>query len=250
LQVLFADQLYRAFDLPRRYLPFYLLTQLTEPVWPLFVIGLVAAVLKTRRLDRESLQAGLVLAWLGIPVAYVVVARPPLYDGMRHFLFVLPPVFVFAAIGLDFLFGRIRRFPINAAFVALLLLPGVLGIIRLHPYEYAYFNGFVGGTGGVFRHYETEYWLTCYREAVERLDAAVQTPTRLFVHREPAVAAPFATANVAVLDERGAASDVRSGDFVLVSTRTNEDRQTYHDAPELLSVGRVGATFCVIKSIP
>ena len=64
------------------------------------------------------------------------------------------------------------------------------------------------------------------------------------------MAAPFAAANVSVLDERGAVNDVRSGDYVLVSTRTNEDRQTFHDAPVVLSVGRAGATFCVIKSIP
>ena len=30
---------------------------------------------------------------------------------------------------------------------------------------------FVGGTGGVFRHYETDYWLTCYKEAVERFNS-------------------------------------------------------------------------------
>ena len=250
LQVLFGDQIYRAFELPRRYLPFYLLAQLTEPVWPLFGASLVAIILRMRRRDHRSLEAGLILAWLAVPVAYVVIARPPLYDGMRHFLFVLPPVFVFGAIGLDILFTKLHGVPVKAAFAALLVLPGILGIVRLHPYEYAYFNSFVGGTGGVFRHYETDYWLTCYKEAVERFDATVHAPTRLFVHREPAVAAPYATSNVSVLDERGAASDIRSGDYILVSTRTNEDRQTFHEAPELLSVGRAGATFCIIKTIP
>jgi hypothetical protein len=250
LQVLFADHVYRAFELPRRYLPFFLMAQLTEPVWPLFVVGLVVAGLRIRGNARLSLQGILILAWFAIPVAYVVLARPPLYDGMRHFLFIIPPIFIFAGIAVDFIFGQIHRLPINALLAALLLLPGLTGILRLHPYEYAYFNGFVGGTGGVFRHYETDYWLTCYKEAVERFNSTLQSPVRLFVHREPAVAAPFAAANVAVLDERGAARSIHSGDYVLVSTRTNEDRQTYHDAPALLSVGRVGATFCVIKSIP
>ena len=108
----------------------------------------------------------------------------------------------------------------------------------------------MGGTGAVFRHYETDYWLTCYKEAVEDFNARISEPTTLFVHREPDVARPYAASNVTILAEHGALNEIQSGDFVLVSTRTNEDRQTFHNAPWLLSVGRAGATFCVVKSIP
>ena len=33
-------------------------------------------------------------------------------------------------------------------------------------------------------------------------------------------------------------------------TRTNEDRQDFHDAPAIITIGRAGAIFCVVKSIP
>ena len=250
LQVLFADHIYRAYDLPRRYLPFFLFAKLTEPVWPLFLLGLGVAALRYRTSPRELARLLIVLAWFGIPVGYVLLARPPLYDGMRHFLFMLPPVFIFPAVALEFLARRIPVVPASATLALLLLIPGIGGILELHPYEYAYFNAFVGGTGGVFRHYETEYWLTCYKEAVEDFDSRITAPARLYVHREPEVAQPYAAPNVTVLAERGAKSDITSGDFVLVSTRTNEDRQTFHDAPGLLTVGRAGATFCVVKGIP
>lgn len=250
LQVLFADHIYRAFELPRRYLPYLLLVNLTEPVWPLFLVGLLVAGSKFRRDRRGFLEALLILAWLLVPIAYVLVARPPMYDGMRHFLFILPPVFIFAALALDEIFKKVRWKIVTGPLALVLLLPGLLGIVQLHPYEYAYFNSFVGGTGSVFRHYETEYWLTCYREAVQQFNSAVTAPAKLFVHREADVAQPFAAANVTVLDQRGAANTIRSGDFLLVSTRTNEDRQAFRDAPWLLSVGRAGATFCVIKKIP
>jgi len=85
---------------------------------------------------------------------------------------------------------------------------------------------------------------------VHHFNARVKGPARLFVHREPDVAQPYAASNVDVLAERGAMNEIKSGDYVLVSTRTNEDRQTFHNAPWLLSIGRAGATFCVIKSIP
>jgi hypothetical protein len=247
---LFAGAIYRADDLPRRYLPFFLGASLTEFVWPLFLIGILRAGSMLRSLPRRLVAAGLILAWFVVPLLYAIVARPPMYDGMRHFLFLLPPVFVFGAIALDLLFLKIGNNSANAAFAAFLLAPGIFGMIQLHPYEYAYFNTFVGGTGGAFRHYETDFWLTCYREAVQQFDGMVTTPVLLYVHREPGVAQPYAAANVAVREQRGAASQIGSGDYILVNTRTNEDRDTFHEAPAILSVGRAGATFCVIKRIP
>ena len=71
---------------------------------------------------RQSLQAVLVLLWFALPLAYVLIARPPLYDGMRHFLFIIPPVFIFAAFALEFVFGLIHGdCAINAVLAALLL---------------------------------------------------------------------------------------------------------------------------------
>ncbi|HEX2698325.1 MAG TPA: hypothetical protein VHM28_11510, partial [Anaerolineales bacterium] len=171
LNVLFGDQLYRAYDLPRRYLPFYLFFTLTEFVWPLFVLGLIAAYRKLKKDFQRSVQAGLILAWFVIPTAYVIFRNPPNFDGMRHFLFILPPIFVFAGFAFDLLFEKVSRAWINVLILAATLAPGVAGIIQLHPYEYAYYNSFIGGTGGAFQHYETEYWLTCYKEAVEKIDA-------------------------------------------------------------------------------
>jgi 4-amino-4-deoxy-L-arabinose transferase-like glycosyltransferase len=250
LPVLFADQIYRAYDLPRRYLPFFLLSTLTEFVWLLVVVGTVVALRNFRSDRRRFVQVILLLLWFLLPAAYVILRRPPIYDGMRHFLFILPPVFVLTSVAFDFAFRHIRKPAINAALVGVILLPGLIGIASLHPYEYTYYNSFVGGTGGVFRHYETDYWLTCYKDAVEAFNREEAGPVKLYVHREPEVAQPYAASNVSVLDERGAKAQISSGDFILVNTRTNEDRQTFHDAPVLLSIGRAGATFCEIKRIP
>jgi len=64
LPVLFGDQVYRAYDLPRRYLPFFLLFTLTEFVWPLFSLGLVAAYLKIKTDFPKLIQICLFLPGL------------------------------------------------------------------------------------------------------------------------------------------------------------------------------------------
>ncbi len=250
LPVLFGDQVYRAYALPRRYLPFFLFFTLTEILWPVFLLGLVATYQKLKRDFPRLIQILLILAWFVIPFAYAILGRPPMYDGMRHFLFMLPPIFIITGFAFEYLFDLVKKKWISILLVVIALLPGVLGIARLHPYEYTYYNSFIGGTAGAFRHYETDYWLTCYKEAVEQFDQIATGPVKLYVHREAEVAQPYAARNVAILDERGAETQIQSGDYILVNTRTNEDRKTFRDDPTILNVGRAGATYCVIKEIP
>ena len=126
----------------------------------------------------------------------------------------------------------------------------MFGIFQLHPYEYAYYNSFVGGTNNVFREYETDYWLTCYKEAVEQLNATTSAPINLFVKREAYIAATYANNNISVQDLRGATDQVQAGDYVLINTRTNEDKSTFKDAPLVIEIKRGEATFCIIRQIP
>jgi len=258
LSVLFGAQVYRASDLPYRYLPFLLATTLTEPVWFLFIFGLIIAYWKmfTKKIikPRYFVTLTLVLAWFAILIAYVLLRRPAIYDGFRHFLFILPPVFIFIGFAFEFIFEKIKfkamLYWIHAVLLIVIIIPGIAGIIQLHPYEYAYYNSFIGGTDGAFRSYETDYWLTCYKAAVEQLNNRTTAPVNLFVKREAYVAAPYANKNINVLDLRDAADQVKSGDYILVNTRTNEDRSTFKDAPIVIEIKRGNATFCIVRQIP
>ena len=276
LAVLFNGEIHRAGSLPLRYLPFMLAATLTEPVWFLFLIGLIGAFWMRPKIhpldqnDRRKYFASLalILSWFVILLAYVILRRPAMYDGFRHFLFILPPVFIFIGFAFEFIFERINLLVdaistprisnntnnpavwLHAGLIIILISPGLVGVLRLHPYEYAYYNSFIGGTNGAFRNYETDYWLTCYKDAVEQLNDRITAPVNLFVKREAYIAATYAEDNVNVHDLRGAEDQARSGDYVLVNTRTNEDRSTFKDAPIIIEVKRGNATFCIVRQIP
>jgi hypothetical protein len=179
-----------------------------------------------------------------------------MYDGIRHFLFIVPPIFIFSGFTFEtvlyFLSTHAVRYAnwLYAGFVILILLPGVLGIVRLHPYEYTYYNSFIGGVRGAFRNYETDYWLTCYKEAVQDLNSSISEPANLFVHREAYIAEYYAENDITVSDQRGEADQIRSGDYLLVNSRTNEDRRILKDIPPAIQVRRDGALFCTIGRIP
>ena len=255
LSVLFAGDVYRAGELPRRYLPFMLATTLTEPVWILFICGVFIGYwklfterskIKTNKLTTLTLT----LLWFLLLVAYVLIRRPSMYDGLRHFLFILPPVFILTGFAFEFLFQHIALNWLRAAIIMVLFFPGLAGILNLHPYEYTYYNSLIGGTSQAFRNYETDYWLTCYKEAVEKLDNRLDEPFNLYVHREAYIADYYADAETNIHELRGAIQEVKSGDYVLVNTRTNEDRRVFKDAETVLQIGRGDAVFCMTKRIP
>lgn len=251
LQVLFNGQLYRADELPRRYLPALLAFTLTEPTWFLFAAGLFAAFwnqLKQSTRGTSLLTSYLLLLlWFLIPFFYVILRKPPMYDGYRHFLFMLPPVFIFAGFVFEKLFEAIKTREMMIALIIILLAPSIYGLIQLHPYQYAYYNSFIGGTSGAFRTYETDYWLTCYKDAVEQFN---EPNAQLFIKREPGIAAYYAGANITIRDYRAEFGEIGSGNFVLVNTRANEDIKTFKEAPVVLQIHRGSAVFCEIKQIP
>lgn len=269
LGLLFEGEIYRANNLPLRYFPFMFAATLTEPVVPLFVLGILASfwkMLKSYKQDQggKTVTLVLILVWFLTLVAYIFLRRPSMYDGIRHFLFILPPVFVFIGLAFEFIVeGTVKLLKrlglpawlsspawLYAGLGLVLLVPGLYGIIKLHPYQYTYYNFYIGGTNRAFRNYETDYWLTCYKDAVEALNEITDAPVRLFIKREAYLARPFANENIQILQLQGALDEIRSGDYVLSNSRTNDDMTTYPRAPVVVEISRVGAKFCTIRQIP
>lgn len=243
IQVLFSGQLYRAYELPWVYLPKLLILTLTEPVLPLAAAGILTVIWK--RQNWNALAP--ILLWFVIPFLYVILRRPPLSDNYRHFLFILPPLFIFAGVGLEFIASRFLQKRAVAVISSLLLLPGIYSGSLLHPYEYAYYNSLAAEVNG---NYETDYWLTCYREAVLEFNESAPEGSQLFVRREAYIAAYYADPRIAVRDYRNEKNTIQTGDYYLVNTRANEHLVFLRDEPAVVEVSRMGAALCVIKQVP
>ena len=106
------------------------------------------------------------------PVAYVIIRGSTLYNGIRHLLFILPPLAVVCAISLGKLLDMAGKRSSKTRQLAWLgacayfLLTGYTAF-RLHPYQYIYYNELAGGTRIASQSYETDYWGTVYKELAE-----------------------------------------------------------------------------------
>jgi hypothetical protein len=94
-----------------------------------------------------------------------------LYNGLRQFLFLIPPLILLATYGVTRALAFLWRRRQTALLLLLILCLGssyawtAREMLELHPYEYAYFSPLAGGITGAEGHYEIDYWNTCQRAA-------------------------------------------------------------------------------------
>ncbi|HUH85895.1 MAG TPA: glycosyltransferase family 39 protein, partial [Stellaceae bacterium] len=177
-RTLFAGRYFPASDLPWAYLPTYIVLALPELVLVLLAVAPVAAILVARRrgwrLERASALQLFVLAFaIVFPVAYAVAIKAVLFDGMRHFIFVLPLIAALTAVVADAALERLQRLAFRGYAYGALALYGVAHIAimaSLHPDEYVYYNGFIGGVEGAAGLFKLDYWANSYAEAVSGLE--------------------------------------------------------------------------------
>jgi hypothetical protein len=173
IKTLLDGHVYEMGDVPRWYVPVYLLIKL-----PLFVlVGAAAAfafIAYPGAADRRSETA--LLAFIAtFPVICEVIDRGPAFTGLRHFLFVVPPFAVLAGLGFDCLLTEIETHGRALAMAALAAIGAVLLwnaaiLVELHPYQYLYYNPLVGGLEGASGLYVTDYWVNIMPEAVDDLE--------------------------------------------------------------------------------
>ena len=246
LKVLFYGDTYRAYELPLRYLPVLLGITLTEPVWILFTLGLSVVVFKLFKKNLAWKSLIIIIFWFVLIISYVLIMRPPMYDGFRHFLFILPPVFILAGFGIEQICTWGGKPWLNTFVMLGILFYGARGIAKLYPYEYAYYNSFVGGTSGAQGTFETDYWLTCYKDAVGAFAQLADGEEKVLItYREPVNAAYYAPENIKIID----ALPFEPGDYLLLSARLDEVDKIERKSPNIIEIGQDGAIFCAIREI-
>ncbi len=245
--ILFNGRIYKADELPGMYFPTFLGIQLTETALILICGGIALSA----RLFVRSRLAGpltLFLVWFVSPAALIIAARVPLYDNARQLYFLLPPLFVLAGLCLDGLFALLTRPAIQAGILFIAALPGILLAIRLHPYEYVYYNSLVGGTGGAYRRFETDYWGISFREVAEYLNSSAPQGSSVLVFGPDQILKQYLRPDIGI--EVPPESPPAAHDFVAMQTRANIDERHCGDTETVYSVGRRGAIFSFLKRIP
>jgi tetratricopeptide (TPR) repeat protein len=157
----------RTTDIPAGYLLKWI--SIGTPLYILIgFIGSLAFIVKWTK-SKQNTSFLLVLFATVFPVFYIIYKKSVVYDGMRHIMFVLPLLSLFAALFVDYLLQLLENKKIMQGVVVcltliLLALPARF-MFANHPNEYTYFNELAGGIKGAYGNYETDYYFNSLKGA-------------------------------------------------------------------------------------
>lgn len=139
---------------------------LTTPILLLMLFSFSLVFFKD--LKKYSLYIFCVLALI-INVLLYLFLKPYIYNGMRHFLYLIPLVVVCGVLFINEFSIKLKsNYKIIfflTIFIYLILL--IFNLVKLYPHQYIYFNEIAGGVKNAYLRYDTDYWGTTYKDAVE-----------------------------------------------------------------------------------
>ncbi len=254
---LFGGALIKVTEMPRSYLPTLLALKLPEMFGALAAGGVAGALVGAfRHGNTANRRAVLLLVALAaaLPIAVAVAMRPAMYNGIRHFLFVVPPLAVAGGLAGAWLFDALRRrghlaaMAAAAVFIIGIALP-MVDMVRLLPYEYTSFNRLAGGVRGARDRYMLDYWGLSLKQASQGLAAKIAE----LGLRKPsdrrwklAVCGPHRSPQVELGADFETTWDPKGADFAMM---LGEFYCRKFDAPLLVDVVRNGVVYARVHDI-
>jgi hypothetical protein len=254
---LYAGKVISVTAMPASYLPRLFALKLPEIMLALGLAGtagaLVAATRRELPLNRRANFVLVVLAAI-LPVLVAILAHPAFYNGLRHFVFVVPPFAVLGGLAGAWLFERARIFGttatavIAAVFIGGLALP-VSDMMRLHPYQYTAFNWASGGVRIAHDNFMLDYWGLAFKQAGAALRVKLDE-----MHLKPPdgrrwtieICGPQRPAEVALGPEFETTWDRKRADFaMMLGTFYCRDLT----APVLVEINREGIDYARVYDI-
>jgi hypothetical protein len=186
--------LFRGWDFPIQKIPRgYLLTWIFMAIPLIFHLGFVAGstwmIVRYKRLSILQKACAIMVWWqvLFLPL-FAVIRRSPVYDGMRHFLFITPGIVAIAAIAIIWLYQvlvtkRQKQFLVGLVVVAYAGI--VVEMISLHPYQYVYINRTSGGIEATSNQFDLEVLSLSLREGMEWINQHGDTGSKVAISGLP-----------------------------------------------------------------
>lgn len=183
--VLYRGYLYthKGNPLPASYIPYMILVTLPLYTLPLALAGGVRLVVD---FAKRRMQAIKDLQWISlcavalctvVPLAFVMLKRPNIYNGWRHVYFTMSGIVVLGAHGISAIRCFLRKHGGNygmhrvfAVGLCLFMAFTAFDIARNLPNEYSYYN--LLGHETAQQDSELDYWCVSTKEACKRLETA------------------------------------------------------------------------------
>ena len=253
--VLYFGKEIPATQIPWHYIPVHLFIKLPEIILLLFFPFLILMIkLFLNKNFKESLIYSLFLFAVLFPIIYAILKHSVIYNELRHFIFLYPLVAVMTGISayyiLKYLFNKNKiLFSFSVIPVLIFFIFHISIMINLHPYQYIYYNNFIGGVKGAYKKFDTDYWVESYREACLKLDKFLQENDKNYSRKKYNifVTGPVLDAEYYFKENFNLVINIKDADYAISTTILNWDDNIKGNA--IIKIERMGALLSVVKKI-
>jgi len=173
----FFGKSYTKDSFPLLYTPLWILISTPVSILLLSTIGFVRSFFG--KINKLQL---LVLISLIVQSFFYFILKPFVYNGVRHYLFILPHLVLLVIIAIVSIKKYARLFKALVAFLIIDACFIIFMYIQLHPYEYTYFNPIVHLGYDVDRDFDFDYWAASDRKSLEWLkNNTIQAAPKIFM---------------------------------------------------------------------
>ena len=161
LKNFYLGEYVKATEIQWHYLPIWIIV--TTPIFFLIITsaGLLLFFVNIKKKFKKIKDIYIFFTlsfYVILPILLAISLGSTLYDGWRHFYFILPFLIFFALYFVDFLFNykQFKIVRIISIFLFFLFFLNIYHMIRLHPHQYLYFNNFI--IKDSLNKFERDYW--------------------------------------------------------------------------------------------
>ena len=180
-KVLYLGDFHSAKHLPWHYIPVWVFATISIPLSILIFLALIFTTYRfSKRLTNINFNMWnnqleffslFVFTLIVAPIILIITNSSTLYNGWRHVYFIFPPLVILAISFICYtkiIFNK-KKFLLKTLniFLFIILLNNITNIIRLHPYEYVYFNFLFEKDAN--KNFEIDYWGLSNRDALIKL---------------------------------------------------------------------------------
>ena len=173
--VLYRGEYLKVTNLPWHYLPVWI--AITTPI-PYLLLSIAGLFFIAKQFIAEPVnfifhkkEQLLILICFFFPLLLIILLRSVVYDGWRHVFFIYPAFTLISLYGVRYVYMQLHKKQHLIAVILILVAVFNLGtIIRLHPYQYVYFNVLAGtDMKHIKEKYELDYYGVSSKQALEYL---------------------------------------------------------------------------------
>lgn len=138
----------------------------------LFLIGFPIMVFKIFINGNNRIQNMYIFVSFLLPLILVIAFKTSLYNGWRHMFFIYPSFIMIVIIGLKNAYFFLKKINIFAMriFIVITIFSFsniVYNMIKIHPFEYVYFNSIAPNMNTICSGFDKDYWAMSYKQAFE-----------------------------------------------------------------------------------